>query len=332
MGRVYIIAEAGVNHNGDIETAKMLIEQAAIAGADAVKFQTFQASKLLVENTEKAEYQKKSTDSSESQYEMIKKLELSESNHKDLIKYCRTLNIEFLSSAFDLDSINLLHDLGIKTWKIPSGEITNLPYLRKIARFKERVILSTGMCEMNEIEDALNVLKKNNCNDITILHCNTEYPTPMVDVNLLAMLTIKEKFQLPIGYSDHTCGIEVAIAAVALGAGVIEKHFTLDKTMPGPDHAASLSPKELSNMVKSIRNIETALGSSVKKPSESEIKNIKIARKSLVASKDINVGDIFSLENVTSKRPGTGVSPMKWDLIEGRIANKKINKDEQIEL
>jgi len=307
MGRVYIIAEAG-------------------------KFQTFQASKLLVENTEKAEYQKKSTDSSESQYEMIKKLELSESNHKDLIKYCRTLNIEFLSSAFDLDSINLLHDLGIKTWKIPSGEITNLPYLRKIARFKERVILSTGMCEMNEIEDALNVLKKNNCNDITILHCNTEYPTPMVDVNLLAMLTIKEKFQLPIGYSDHTCGIEVAIAAVALGAGVIEKHFTLDKTMPGPDHAASLSPKELSNMVKSIRNIETALGSSVKKPSESEIKNIKIARKSLVASKDINVGDIFSLENVTSKRPGTGVSPMKWDLIEGRIANKKINKDEQIEL
>ncbi|MDD5156447.1 N-acetylneuraminate synthase [Sulfurimonas sp.] len=332
MSKVFIIAEAGVNHNGSIELAKKLIDVASDSGADAVKFQTFKAEKLVSRNAQKADYQKQTTDKTESQFEMIKKLELDLDTHKELIAYCKTKNIMFLSTPFDHDSINLLNDLELEIFKIPSGEITNLPYLRHIGRLKKQVILSTGMADIGEIEDALDVLiqagtKKEN---ITVLHANTMYPTPMEDVNLRAMVTIGNTFNIAYGYSDHTLGIEVDIAAVAMGASCIEKHFTLDKTMEGPDHKASLEPNELKNMVKAIRNIELALGSSVKKPSKSELPNMKVARKSIVARCDIKKDEIFTDDNITIKRPGNGINPMRWDEIIGTTATKDYKEDELV--
>jgi len=332
MKKVFIIAEAGVNHNGSIELAKKLIDVASESGADAVKFQTFKAEKLVSKNAQKADYQKQTTNKTESQFDMIKKLELDLETHKELISYCKTKNIMFLSTPFDHDSIELLSDLGLEIFKIPSGEITNLPYLRHIGKLNKKLILSTGMADIGEIEDALDVLieagtKKEN---ITVLHANTMYPTPMEDVNLKAMVTIGNSFDIAFGYSDHTLGIEVDIAAVAMGACCIEKHFTLDCTMEGPDHKASLEPDELKAMVKAIRNIELALGSSVKKPSKSEIPNMQIARKSIVAKLDIKKGDKLSDENITIKRPGNGINPMRWDEIVGTIATKDYTEDELI--
>jgi len=332
MNRVFIIAEAGVNHNGSVELAKKLIDVASESGADAVKFQTFKAEKLVSKNAQKAEYQKQTTDKIESQFDMIKKLELDLDTHKELISYCKTQNIMFLSTPFDHDSIELLNNLGLEIFKIPSGEITNLPYLRHIGKLGKKVILSTGMADIGEIEDALDVLieagtKKEN---IIVLHANTMYPTPMEDVNLKAMVTIGNTFDIAFGYSDHTLGIEVDIAAVAMGASVIEKHFTLDKTMEGPDHKASLEPDELKAMVKAIRNIELALGSSVKKPSKSEIPNMNVARKSIVAKTEIKKGDKLSEENIAIKRPGNGINPMRWDEIVGSIATKDYSEDELI--
>jgi len=332
MKKVFIIAEAGVNHNGSIKLAKKLIDVASESGADAVKFQTFKAEKLVSKNAQKADYQKQTTDKTESQFDMIKKLELDLDTHKELISYCKTKNIMFLSTPFDHDSIELLKTLGLEIFKIPSGEITNLPYIRHIGRLNKKVILSTGMADIGEIEDALDILissgtKKEN---ITILHANTMYPTPMEDVNLKAMVTIGNTFDIAFGYSDHTLGIEVDIAAVAMGASCIEKHFTLDKMMEGPDHKASLESDELKAMVKAIRNIELALGNSVKKPSKSEIPNMKVARKSIVAKIEIKKGEILTEENITIKRPGNGISPMRWDEIVGTIATKDYKEDELI--
>jgi len=332
MNKVYIIAEAGVNHNGDIGLAKKLINKAVEAGVDAVKFQTFISEKVISKYAKKAEYQIENTkNSSETQLEMVKKLELSFNEFIELKEYCDKKEIEFLSTAFDFESIEFLRKLGMKTWKIPSGEITNLPYLRKISEVADRIVMSTGMSNLEEIEQALKILNKAK-DKITILHCNTEYPTPMKDVNLKAMNLIKEKFEVEVGYSDHTLGIEVPIAAVALGAKVIEKHFTLDKTMEGPDHKASLEPDELKKMVKCIRNIELALGEEKKEASPSEIKNKEIARKSIVAKCDIKKGEIFSEDNLTVKRPGNGVSPMEWDNVIGKIAHRDFLEDELIEL
>lgn len=332
--KTYIIAEAGVNHNGSLELAFQLIEAAREAGADAVKFQSFKADKLVSSKAEKAEYQKQTTEARESQYEMIKKLELSLDDHYKLIEYCKKVGIQFLSSPFDLDSIDLLDELRLDIFKIPSGEIINLPYLRKIGKLNKNVILSTGMCDLGEIEDALDVLVENgtDINKITVLQCNTEYPTPYEDVNLNAMLTIKNSFGVKVGYSDHTQGIEVPIAAVALGAEVIEKHFTLDKNMEGPDHKASLVPNELKEMVFAIRNIEKSLGSGIKKASKSELKNKPIARKSLVAVKEIKKGELFTEENVGIKRPGNGISPMRWDEVIGKISKKDFSIDDLIEM
>lgn len=333
--KVLIIAEAGVNHNGSLEIAKRLINEASSAGVDIIKFQTFKAEKLVSKAAKQAEYQKKNIgEGEETQYAMLKKLELSNEQHEELIAYCKSKNIRFFSTAFDMDSIDYLHSLDLGLWKIPSGEITNYPYLKKIASYKEPVILSTGMCELTDIENAINVLVGNGVSKdiITVLHCNTEYPTPMKDVNLKAMLEIKEKFGVKIGYSDHTEGIEIPIAAVALGATVIEKHFTLDKNMEGPDHKASLEPSELKAMVKSIRNIEQALGTGHKTISESERKNIEIARKSIVAAKDIKEGEIFTEENITVKRPGNGISPMEWENVVGKVAKRNFQEEELIEL
>lgn len=333
MKKVFIIAEAGVNHNGSIELAKKLIDVAVEAGADAVKFQTFKTENLVSKHAQKADYQKQTTDAEESQFEMIKKLELDIDTHKELMEYCKAKKIMFLSTPFDHDSIELLDQLGLDTFKIPSGEITNLPYLRHIGMLGKKVILSTGMSDIGEIEDALDTLieagtKKEN---ITVLHANTEYPTPMEDVNLKAMATIGNTFDIAYGYSDHTLGIEVPVAAVAMGAICIEKHFTLDKTMEGPDHKASLEPDELAAMVKAIRNIEMALGSSIKKPSPSESKNMGIARKSIVAKCTIRQGDVLSEKNITVKRPGNGINPMRWDEIVGTIAKKDYKTDEKIQ-
>lgn len=329
---VFIIAEAGVNHNGCQETAKKLIDAAVEAGADAVKFQTFKAENLVSTKAEKAQYQKETTNSEESQFDMIKKLELDVKTHDILIDYCNTKGIMFLSTPFDHDSIYLLNKLGLEIFKIPSGEITNLPYLREIGKLNKKVILSTGMANIGEIEMALNILiesgtKKDN---ITILHANTMYPTPMEDVNLKAMLTIGNTFDIKYGYSDHTLGIEVDIAAVAMGASCIEKHFTLDKNMDGPDHKASLEPDELKAMVKGIRNIEIALGSSIKKASKSETPNIEVARKSIVAKEKILKGQKFTEKNITVKRPGQGISPMKWDEVLGTSATKDYKEDDLI--
>ncbi|MCF8296140.1 MAG: N-acetylneuraminate synthase [Melioribacteraceae bacterium] len=334
MSKTFIIAEAGVNHNGSIELALKLIDAAKKAGADAVKFQSFKADKLVSTKADKAEYQKQTTDASESQYEMIKKLELSVDDHKKLINYCNKINIQFLSSPFDLESIDLLIELGLGIFKIPSGEITNLPYLKKIGKLNKNIILSTGMADLGEIEDALDVLCEGGTDlkNITVLHCNTEYPTSFEDVNLKAMLTIKNAFNVKVGYSDHTNGIEVPIAAVALGAEVIEKHFTLDKNMEGPDHKASLEPSELKQMVTAIRNIEKALGNYIKKPSLSELKNKPIARKSLIALNDIKQGEIFTEKNVGIKRPGNGISPMRWNEVIGKTARREFGLDDLIEL
>lgn len=336
MKHVLIIAEAGVNHNGSIETAKKMIDKAVEADVDIIKFQTFKSEKLVSKSAQQAEYQKKNIGSStdNSQLNMLKKLELSHSDHQELIEYCNQKGIKFFSTAFDLESVDYLHSLNIGLWKIPSGEITNYPYLKKIAQFGEPVILSTGMCEMKDIEAALKVLTDNGLSKdkISILHCNTEYPTPFKDVNLLAMNELKERFGVRVGYSDHTKGIEVPIAAVALGAEIIEKHFTLDRNMEGPDHKASLEPDELKAMVSAIRNIELALGDGHKTVSESERKNIAVARKSIVAAKNIKAGVVFNENNLTVKRPGNGISPMDWEKVIGKTAKKDFTEDELIEL
>ena len=327
-----IIAEAGVNHNGSIELAKKLIDVAAEAGAYFVKFQTFKAETLVTQTADKAEYQKKITNTDESQFEMIKKLELDRKTHEELIDYCKIKDIQFLSTAFDHDSIDLLAVINIPLFKIPSGEITNLPYLRHIGKMGKPIIMSTGMSTLDEVHNALNILIESGAEkeQITILHCNTEYPTPMKDVNLKAMLTIKDELGVNIGYSDHTLGIEVPIAAVAMGATVIEKHFTLDRNMPGPDHRASLEPGELRAMVVAIRNIEKAMGVGEKKPSSSETKNISVARKSIVAKMSIKKGELFTEENLTVKRPGTGISPMGWDTVIGKAASSDYEMDDLI--
>lgn len=328
--KVFIIAEAGDNHNGDYNLALQLVDKAVEAGADCVKFQTFITENVISKFAEKADYQKENTGESESQYEMVKKLELSFEQFRSIKGYCEKKGILFLSTPFDLDSIDFLQEIDIPFWKIPSGEITNLPYLEKIANTKKDIILSTGMSTMEEIGQALDILKKNGAGNITLLHCNTEYPTPFEDVNLQAMKTMKEAFGVSVGYSDHTVGIEVPVAAVAMGATVIEKHFTLDKNMEGPDHKASLEPDELRQMVTSIRNIEKAMGSDVKQPSPSEKKNINIARKSIVAKRAIQKGEILTEENLYIKRPGDGISPMRWYEIIGTKAVKDFVEDELI--
>lgn len=331
-----IIAEAGVNHNGSLELAKELVDVAAEAGVDFVKFQTYKTGRLVSKSAQKAEYQRKSFgDGDSTQYDMLEKLELSDEMHTELISYCSQKGISFLSTGFDEDSVDYLEKLGVDLFKIPSGEITNKPYLKHIAAKKKPVILSTGMSNMSEIQNALDALISNGLTRdiITVLHCNTEYPTPMKDVNLKAMLTIKRELDVNVGYSDHTLGIEVPIAAVAMGATVIEKHFTLDRTMDGPDHLASLEPGELKQMVLAIRNVELALtGSGEKVASESELKNLAVARKSIVAAKRIQKGELFTSENLTSKRPGNGVSPMLWDEVIGRKALRDYEEEDLIEI
>lgn len=332
MDKTYIIAEAGVNHNGSLELAKKLVDIAVDAGADAVKFQTFKAEKLVSKSAQKAAYQKQTTSTDESQYEMIKKLELDENAHRELMRYCNEKQIMFLSTPFDHDSIELLNNFGMPIFKISSGEITNLPYLRHVGRLGKEVILSTGMADLGEVEDALDALMKAGMSKekITVLHATTEYPCPIDEVNLRAMQTIRTAFDVKVGYSDHTQGIEVPIAAVAMGACVIEKHFTLDRTMDGPDHKASLEPEELKAMVQAIRHIDLAMGNGIKKPSKSEAKNIDIARKSIVASRRIKIGESFSAENMTIKRPGNGINPMRWDEMIGQVAQKNYQSDDLI--
>lgn len=331
--RTVIIAEAGVNHNGEIEIAKQLIDVAAEAGADYVKFQTFNADRIVTRSAVKAEYQQKSAKSSETQYEMLKKLELSFEMHKELISHCEQKSIKFLSTGFDPESIDMLIELGQQLIKIPSGEITNLPFLRHIGSLRLPVILSSGMSTMDEIGGALSILYEGGLSRdrITVLHCTTEYPTPMDEVNLRAMNSIATRFGVSVGYSDHTLGLEVAISAVALGATVVEKHFTIDRSLTGPDHKASLEPTELTEMVKAIRNIEVALGSDVKEPTISEVKNLRVGRKSIVAVRKIEIGEIFSASNLVVKRPGDGLSPMQWDRLMGQIARREYLPDEKID-
>ncbi|MAB50716.1 N-acetylneuraminate synthase [Marinobacter sp.] len=333
--KTLVIAEAGVNHNGDVALAKQLVAVAADAGADFVKFQTFIAENIVSQSAPKADYQKGTTDPAESQQEMIRKLELTREDHLELIGECRKLGIGFFSTAFDRDSINLLETLGALDFvKIPSGELTNLPYLRYLTRHGKPVLLSTGMATLGEVEAAIEVIEKvgTSREQITVLHCTTEYPTPMDEVNLNAMVNMGKAFGVSVGYSDHTPGIEVPIAAVALGATVIEKHFTLDRSLPGPDHRASLEPEELKAMVSAIRNIEKAMGDAVKRPGPSELKNKPIARKSLVAACPIQAGEPFTEANLMAKRPGTGISPMRWDEVIGRKAPRDFAPDELIEL
>ena len=331
-----IIAEAGVNHNGSIELAKKLVEKAKEAGVDYIKFQTFKASKLVTKAAKQAAYQQKNIGKEgDSQYQMLKKLELSPEEHEILIDYCHQLGIKFFSTAFDFDSIEYLHSLNLGLWKIPSGEVTNYSFLKRIAAFNEPTILSTGMCDMEDVRAAVNALYKNGLSkeNLILLHCNTEYPTPFEDVNLKAMDALRNEFGVEVGYSDHTKGIEVPIAAVALGATVIEKHFTIDRNMEGPDHKASLEPDELKAMVSAIRNIEKAVGGDgTKHVSESEKKNIAIARKSIVAACDIKAGEVYTEQNLTVKRPGNGVSPMRWEEVLGQKAKRDFNEDELIEL
>jgi len=331
MGKVLVIAEAGVNHNGDITLAKKLVDVAKECGADIVKFQTAKPDLLVTPNAPMAEYQKNNMGKNESQKEMLKKLLLSYDDFAELSSYCKDKKIEFLSTPFDIDSIHFLHDM-VRLWKIPSGEITNLPYLREIAATKKKVIMSTGMAEMEEVDRAVNILYQYGTKELALLHCTTNYPTDFDEVNLRAMLSLKEKFRVPVGYSDHTEGIEVPIAAVALGAVVIEKHFTLDRNMEGPDHKASLEPEELQSMVRAIRNIEAAMGDGIKRPSESEKKNIEIARKSIVARRPIRAGEIFTEDNLTTKRPGSGISPMRWNDVVGQAAARDFAMDELIEV
>lgn len=333
MDKVFIIAEAGVNHNGNSETAKRMIDAAADAGADAVKFQTFKADKIVQKDAEKATYQQNAAaDKHESQYEMLKKLELTEKMHEELIEHCIQKEIMFLSTPFDIDSVRMLDHYGIDIMKVPSGEITNYPYLREIGKTGKRVVMSTGMCSLDEVREAICILKENGSGEITLLHCNTEYPTPMEDVNLRAMCTLREELGLPVGYSDHTLGIEVPIAAAAMGAVVIEKHFTLDRKMEGPDHKASLEPDELKAMVSAIRNIEAALGDGRKKPSDSEMKNRDVARKSIVAKTNIRKGELFTEKNLTAKRPGNGISPMRWNDVIGMTADRDYKQDDMIDV
>ncbi len=327
---IIIIAEAGVNHNGSLAAAKQMVLAARNAGADYIKFQTFSPEKLVSVYAEKAEYQKQTTGTEESQLEMLKKLALTQEDFLELKTYCRQQGIGFLSTPFDLDSIHFLDKLNMDFWKLPSGEITNLPYLLEIARTEKPVVMSTGMCGMEEIRQAVDCLKKAGTPEITLLHCNTEYPTPMEDVNLKAMITMEKEFCLPVGYSDHTRGIEIPVAAAALGACVLEKHFTLDRGMEGPDHQASLEPEELKAMVTAVRNVEEALGSGKKEPSQSEQKNRAVARKSIVAKCRIKKGERFSEENLTVKRPGTGISPMRWPELMGQTADRDYAEDELI--
>ncbi len=334
MSHTIIIAEAGVNHNGSIELARQMVEEAHHCGVDYVKFQTFKAEKIANKFAGQAEYQRHNLKKKSSQVEMLRQLEINFDDFRLLNDYCKNVGIKFMSTPFDLESIDFLTDLGMDYMKVPSGEITNLPYLRKIAKTGIPVIMSTGMCRMGEIEDAMDVLYTGGLSTdrITLLHCNTEYPTPMIDVNLRAMETLRSAFGTKVGYSDHTKGIEVPIAAVAMGASVIEKHFTLDRTLPGPDHVASLESDELKLMVDSIRNIELAMGHSEKCVSSSERKNISVARKSIVAAKYIKNGEILSEDNLTVKRPGNGISPMKWDSVIGMSAKRDFQEDELIEL
>ena len=333
--KTLIIAEAGVNHNGDLALAKELVSVAAEAGADLVKFQTFTASSMITQNAHKAEYQKGATDPLESQLEMVRKLELTRNNHLDLIEECKKQGIGFFSTAFDKEGIDLLESLGgYDLVKIPSGELTNLPYLRYLTRRGQPVLLSTGMANLGEIEAAIDAVERAGTpkDNITVLQCVTEYPAPIDEANLLAMVNIGRAFSVKVGYSDHTAGIEVPLAAVALGATVIEKHFTLDRSLPGPDQKASLEPDELKAMVHGIRNIEKALGDGIKRPSLSELKNKPIARRSIVAARPIKSGEVFSEENLVAKRPGTGISPMRWDDVIGRNAIRDFRADELIEL
>ncbi len=336
MNHTIIIAEAGVNHNGSIEMAKQLVDKAVEAGVGYIKFQTFKAANLVTKSACQAEYQKKNIGGSDdSQYNMLKKLELSPNDHEILVNYCRERNIKFFSTAFDFDSIEYLHSLDLGLWKIPSGEVTNYPFLKRIAAYNEKTILSTGMCDMEDVRAAVSVLYKNGLSkkNLILLHCNTEYPTPFEDVNLKAMDALRKEFGVEVGYSDHTKGIEVPIAAVALGATVIEKHFTLDRNMEGPDHKASLEPDELKAMVNAIRNIEKAIsGDGTKHVSNSERKNIAIARKSIVAACNIKKGEVFTEDNLTVKRPGNGISPMRWEEVLGKKAFRDFAEDELIEL
>jgi len=334
FGSTLIIAEAGVNHNGSLELAYKLIDKASEAGADLVKFQTFKAEYLVTESASKANYQLGTTDSKETQFEMIKKLELNDEMHLKLISRCREKGIRFSSTGFDTSSVDFLIKLGVGFLKVPSGEITNLPYLRHVGSKGLPIILSTGMCTMLELRNVVKILELagSKKSDITVLHCNTEYPTPMEDVNLLAMLSIEKELGVKVGYSDHTLGIEVPVAAVAMGATIIEKHFTLDRGMDGPDHAASLEPNELKQMVDSIRNIEKAMGDGQKKPSKSEDANLGVARKSIVASKNIKAGEKFTEENIAVKRPGTGLCPMRWDELLGLEAKKDFQADELVSI
>lgn len=332
MRRVFIIGEAGVNHNGSLELAKKLVDVAVYSGVDAIKFQTFKAENLVTKTAKQAKYQIENLKEETSQIEMLKKLELSIDDHKELIEYCNEKGIMFLSSPFDLESIDVLDSFNMEIYKIPSSELENVPYLRKIARLKKKVILSTGMSTLEDIKFALNVLYSEGAKEVVALHCNTAYPTKMEDVNLLAMNTIKDAFKVKVGYSDHTEGIEVPIAAVALGAEIIEKHFTLDKNMIGPDHKMSLDPEELYKMVKSIRNIEVALGSEMKTVTNSEKQNYIAGKKSIVANLNIKKGEILTEKNIYVKRPGNGISPKEWDNIIGKRANKDYKEDELIEL
>jgi len=331
--RTLIIAEAGVNHNGDMDLARQLIDVAAQAGADMVKFQTFSASRLVTPSAGKAQYQSQSTDATESQQEMLRRLELTHDMHLDLIAHCAQRDIRFYSTGFDTQSVDMLVSLGIDSFKIPSGEITNLPYLRHVGQYRKPIILSTGMSTLEEVASAVAVLSRAGADrkDITVLHCSTEYPTPMEDVNLRAMLTMGQALGLPFGYSDHTVGIEVATAAVALGATLIEKHFTLSRELPGPDHKASLEPDELKAMVTAIRNIERAMGDGIKRPCPSEMKNMAVARKSIVAARPIQLGELFNAENLVVKRPGTGLSPMLWDTVIGQRATRSYAPDDLIQ-
>lgn len=327
-----VIAEAGVNHNGNIELAKRLVDAAYDAGADYIKFQTFKADKLVTAKARKADYQERQTGAEESQYSMLKKLELSYRDFMVLNDYCRMKGISFLSTPFDNESIEFLDKLGMDVWKIPSGEVTNYPYLVKIAETHKPIIMSTGMCTMDDVNSAIQVLNSHGCGPITLLHCTTEYPAPYAEVNLRAMETLRHAFNLPVGYSDHTQGITIPIAAAAMGAVVLEKHFTLDRTMEGPDHKASLEPAELKEMVDAIRCVEISLGDGVKDPTDSERRNIGIARKSIVALRQIREGEQFTSENITTKRPGSGISPMRWNEVLGQFAKRSFQEDELIEV
>lgn len=332
MNKVFVIAEAGVNHNGSLKCAEEMIYAAKKSGADAIKFQTYVTSELVTKNAGKADYQKKNTSVNESQFEMLKKLEFSSEDFKYLKNVCDKIGIEFISAPFDLESVRVLLDIGVDTFKLPSGEVTNYPLLLELAKTKKTVIMSSGMCTLDEVKQSIEILKEHGTPELALLHCTTEYPAPYSEVNLNVINTLKEFFNIKVGYSDHTPGIVIPIAAVACGAEIIEKHFTLDKNMEGPDHKASLNPRELCEMVQAIRNVESAMGDGIKVPAESEKRNISIARKSIVAKRTINKGELFTEENLTTKRPGDGISPMQWNMVLGQRAKRTFTEDELIEI